>query len=107
MTPNQQFDFGVEVRRSEELLAQLASGRDPLYQATGDSRRHYHFAEAGEVMPYRIYVPTTWARGKEMPVVLALHGSQLDEKLHHRADGHWKSWPKCGWIVAARSAHQR
>lgn len=98
-----QFDFGVEVRRSEELLAQLESGSDPVYQATGDTRRHYHFADAGEVMPYRLYVPTTWAPGKKLPIVLALHGSQLDESnFITRADGRMKSLAeKYGWIVAA------
>lgn len=97
------FDFGVEVKRAEDLLAQLEAGKDPLYQATGDNRRHYHFAEAGEVMPYRIYVPTTWKPGTKMPVVLALHGSQLDENnFITRADGRMKTLAeKYGWIVAA------
>jgi poly(3-hydroxybutyrate) depolymerase len=98
-----QFDFGVEVRRSEELLAQLEAGRDPLFRATGDTRRHYPFADAGEIMPYRIYVPTTWAPGRKMPLVLALHGSQLDESnFITRADGRMKTLAEQhGWIVAA------
>ena len=97
------FDFGGEVKAAEALLAQLVAGKDPLYQATGDHRRNYAFTEAGEVMPYHIYVPTTWAPGKKMPLIFALHGSQLDESnFITRADGLMKTLAeKYGWIVAA------
>jgi poly(3-hydroxybutyrate) depolymerase len=97
------FDFGLAVKHSEELLKSLESGKDPLYQATGDNRRNYYFTEAGEVMPYRIYVPKSWAPGKKMPMILALHGSQLDESnFITRANAAMcRMADKYGYIVAA------
>ncbi len=97
------FDFGAAVVRSEELTRALESGKDPLYQAKGGNKRNYYLAEAGEIMPYRIYVPTTWAPGKRMPMILALHGSQLDENnFITRADGRLcKLAEQYGYVVAA------
>lgn len=97
------FDFGEAVRRSEALLKSLEAGKDPLYQAKGDNKRNYYFTEVGEIMPYRLFVPSTWAPGKKLPMILALHGSQLDENnFITRADGELcKQAEKHGYIIAA------
>ena len=55
----QVFDFPKELRESGELLKALESGKDPLVRAKGDHERHYWFEEAAEIMPYRVYVPST------------------------------------------------
>jgi imidazolonepropionase-like amidohydrolase/poly(3-hydroxybutyrate) depolymerase len=49
------------------------------FQGKGDQRRSYQFAEAGESMPYRLYVPFSWTPAKKVPLVLMLHGGGLDE----------------------------
>jgi poly(3-hydroxybutyrate) depolymerase len=97
------FDFGAAVKRSEELVAALEAGKDPLYRAVGDTKRNYYFAEAGEIMPYRVYVPVTWTPSKSLPMIVALHGSQLDENnFLTRADARLcKLAEQYGYIVAA------
>ena len=64
---------------SEALADQLAQGHDPLYQAKGDHKRHYWLAAAGEILPYRIYVPAAWDRTKKLPMVVNLHGGGGNE----------------------------
>ena len=82
------YDFAKEATRSDELLAALSTGKDLLYKAKGDNRRNYLMAESGEIMPYRIYVPTTWDGKKQLPLIVALHGANLDEtNMLSRADG--------------------
>jgi predicted peptidase len=50
-----------------------------LYQSKGDQKRSYPFPGTGETIPYRIYVPSAWAPGKKLPLVVILHGGGLDE----------------------------
>jgi poly(3-hydroxybutyrate) depolymerase len=68
--------FAGMVLAAGTTLAQ--SGSDPLYQAKGDHERTYHFAEAGVDSPYRVYVPDAWDGKKKMPLVVILHGSNLN-----------------------------
>jgi poly(3-hydroxybutyrate) depolymerase len=82
------FDVPYDIRRSEELLKALESGKEPLERAKGDNRRNYYFAEAGEILPYRVYVPTVWDGKKQLPMIVALHGGNLDENdFLTRGDG--------------------
>jgi hypothetical protein len=53
------FDYERELTTAEGVLASLQAGRDPFAGRTGDFKRHYAFTDAGEVMPYRVYVPTS------------------------------------------------
>ncbi len=97
------FDWPTEVSRSESVLKSLVAGKDPLYQAKGDNRRNYSFTEAGEIMPYRIFVPSKWDGKTKMPIVLALHGSQLDENnmLTRNDNEMQKLAEQHGYLVAA------
>ena len=65
------FNVGEEVARAESLAA---AGKDPFTGRTGDMERHYLLEGANEIMPYRVYVPTTYKAGTPMPLVIALHG---------------------------------
>ena len=40
----------------------------------GDQQRHYHFAEAGKELPYRLYVHQSYDPAAGAPLVVALHG---------------------------------
>ena len=73
------FDFSTEVARSLNLLASLESGKDLVYQAKGDTHRAYYFKEADAHVPFRIFVPSKWDGQTKLPMVVALHGSNLDE----------------------------
>jgi dienelactone hydrolase len=80
-------DFAGLMKRSDELLAALESGKDPIWQAKGDTKRHYFFAEAGEIMPYRVYVPTNWDGKTPLPMILILHGNTRDSDFYFDRDG--------------------
>ena len=69
------YDFAPEIERSRRLLAELEAGNDPLYGAVGDHKRHYWFAEAREIMPYRIYVPESYDGTRPYPLIVGLHGN--------------------------------
>lgn len=73
------FDFSAGVARSLALLGTLESGKDPIYQAKGDTHRAYYFKEADALVPFRVYVPSKWDGKTKLPLLVALHGSNLDE----------------------------
>lgn len=61
---------------------------DPQWRAKGDQKRRYYFAPANAMMPYRIYVPTTWDGQASLPLILMLHGGGSDENRNmDQADG--------------------
>ncbi len=98
-----QYDFARAIEYSRELLAELEQGRDPLYRATGDHVRHYWFAEAGEIMPYRVYVPQSYDGTRPFPLIVALHGAGGSESAMIVArNGQMKKLAeKHGYIVAS------
>jgi len=96
-------DLGTELARAEATLAAGKSGRDPFVGRTGDITRHYFFKPAGEILPYRLYVPTRYDRTRPMPLIVALHGlggnegsffESYEKRLPVLAEQH-------GYIIAA------
>lgn len=73
------YDFKAAIARSERIATALAAGSDPVERATGLQPRAYRFAETGELVPYQIYVPSNWTPDRKWPLVVALHGANLDE----------------------------
>lgn len=70
--------FSVLVLAASVLRPSLAQ-EPPEPGAKGDQQRHYHFAEAGTDMPYRLYVPASYDPARKMPLVVALHGYGGDQ----------------------------
>ena len=72
-------------------------------------QRHYFFAEAGEVMPYRIYVPKSYDGAKPYPLIVALHG--LGGTDASMLEGYGKTLPKLAEetvnLVAAPMGYRR
>jgi poly(3-hydroxybutyrate) depolymerase len=68
------FDVGAELTAAEDVLAATKKGKDPFKGRTGSMERHYLLQGAGEVMPYRVFVPTGYTSGAPAPLVIALHG---------------------------------
>jgi predicted peptidase len=64
---------------AEATLTAAKSGKDPFKNRTGDQERHYLLDGANEIMPYRVYVPTTYTAAKPAPLVIALHGLGANE----------------------------
>jgi predicted esterase len=73
------FDVGREITLAEGLAAAAKSGKDPFKGRTGDFERHHVLAGADEVMPYRVYVPKSYAAATPTPLVIALHGLGANE----------------------------
>lgn len=81
------YDFPAAMKRSAEIVAALKAGRDPVRQAKGLQNRAYRFAPTGELIPFQVYVPSNWTPGKAWPLVVALHGANLDETNMLGRDG--------------------
>ncbi|MBK8313632.1 MAG: dienelactone hydrolase family protein [Acidobacteria bacterium] len=82
------YNFSAELELSRQLLASLEAGKDPLYQATGSSKRHYLLKEANEVLPVRLYVPKGYDAQRKWPLIVALHGlGGTEETMLRRDDG--------------------
>jgi predicted peptidase len=75
----------------------------PQVLATGDQSFEYVFPPTGEVMPYRVYVPTSWDGEAALPIVLFLHGAGANERSYlDMADGQlMKLAEEHGYIVAS------
>jgi poly(3-hydroxybutyrate) depolymerase len=74
-----QRDVAAELARSIDLLAALERGEDPLSVVGRPVVRHYLFEAAGEIMPFGLYVPSSWSAGRAMPLVVVLHGQGGNE----------------------------
>jgi len=82
------YDFPRGIARSTRIADDLARGQDDVWQARGLQDRAYAFAPTGELIPYEVYVPSTWTPTKRWPLVVALHGANLDEtNMLGRANG--------------------
>ena len=68
------FNLAAELANAEAVAAGAKGGKDPFARRTGDFERHHLLEGANEVMPYRVYVPTTYTASRAMPLVIALHG---------------------------------
>jgi poly(3-hydroxybutyrate) depolymerase len=97
------FDPERDLAAAETVAAAITAGKDPFAGRTGDIKRHYLLEAAGEIMPYRTYVPTAYTGAKAFPLIIALHGlggtedaffENYDKKLPPLAEQH-------GYIVAA------
>ncbi len=69
------FDASHEIALAEKMLAEAVAGKNPFAGRTGDFKRHYVFQEAGEIMPYRLYVPKGYKGERAYPLMIALHGN--------------------------------
>ena len=96
------FNPATDLTAAEEVATAVKAGKNPFAGKTGGFERHYVLESAGEIMPYRVFVPSTFASNKRMPLIIALHGAGGTE------DGFMESYEgqlpllaeKHGYIVA-------
>ncbi|HWA09686.1 MAG TPA: hypothetical protein VG838_09570 [Opitutaceae bacterium] len=82
----QLYDFPAGLKKSAELLATLEAGHDPVWRTGGETVRHYHMAEADEILPYHVFVPSTWDGKSALPLVFILHGNSRDQDFYFDRD---------------------
>jgi poly(3-hydroxybutyrate) depolymerase len=97
------FDPDRDFAAAEAVAAASRGGRNPFVGKTGDFKRGYLLESAGEIMPYRMYVPATYSTSRTFPLIVALHGlggtedsffTGYDNQMAKLAEQH-------GYIVAA------
>jgi poly(3-hydroxybutyrate) depolymerase len=68
------FDPDKDFADALALAAASRGGKNPFAARTGDIKRHYLLETAGEIMPYRLYVPSSYNGTKPFPLIVMLHG---------------------------------
>ena len=87
-----------------QTVASAAAGRQhPFARKTGDFKRHYRLDIADEILPYRMYVPTSYDGSRPFPLIVALHGlGGTEDSFFENYD---RAFPplaeRHGYIVAA------
>jgi len=103
LSASEVMDFDAELTRATNLLASLKENPRALESLRGDIRLAYRSSFDGKLVPYRIYVPTTYDKSKKYPLIMLLHGAGGDE--NNFLDRYQGLWPKLaeerGYIIAA------
>ncbi len=96
-------DFEAGLTRATLFANSLKEGTDPLATAKGDLYMAYRSSFDGKLVPYRVYVPTSYSPSKKYPLVVLLHGAGGDESDFIEA--YKGEWPKLaeqhGYILAS------
>jgi poly(3-hydroxybutyrate) depolymerase len=97
------YDFTAGLKKSAEVLAALEAGRDPVWRAGGDTVQYYYMPEADEILPYHVFVPSTWDGKTPLPLVFILHGNSRDQDFYFYRDGGIipKTAEKHGYMLVA------
>jgi hypothetical protein len=67
---------------SQQLAKSLANPTSSQWQAKGDQKRTYFFAQANAQIAYRVCVPSTWDGKSKLPLVIFLHGAGNTESSY-------------------------
>jgi poly(3-hydroxybutyrate) depolymerase len=73
------FNVVTEVTAAEAIATTVKAGKHPFNGRTGGFERHYVLEPAAEIMPYRVYVPTSYNGSRAYPLIVALHGLGANE----------------------------
>ena len=68
------FNPAEDFAAAEAVLTASAAGTNPFIGRSGDFKRHYLLESANEIMPYRMYVPSSYDPSRGAPLIVALHG---------------------------------
>jgi predicted esterase len=97
------FDPDKDFAEAQAVAAAARTGKNLFATRTGDFKRHYLLETASEIMPYHMYVPTSYNGSRTYPLIIALHGLGGTEDAFF--DNYDKAFPPLaeqhGYIVAA------
>lgn len=103
LSASEVMDFDAELTRSTKLANALKENRNALEALRGDNRLAYRSSFDGQLVPYRIYVPSGYDKSKKYPLIMLLHGAGGDE--NNFLDRYEGTWPKLaeqrGYIIVA------
>src|SRR5262245_15061932 len=68
------FDPDKDFADAQAVATAARTGKNPFATKTGDFKRHYLLDTAREIIPYRMYVPTSYNGSRAYPLIIALHG---------------------------------
>ena len=68
------FDPDKDFVEAQAVATAARTGKNPFATKTGDFKRHYLLDTAGEIIPYHMYVPTSYNGSRAYPLIIALHG---------------------------------
>jgi predicted esterase len=96
-------DFEAGLTRATLLATSLKEGSDPSATAKGDLFLAYRSSFDGKLVPYRVYLPTSYTPSKKYPLIVLLHGAGGDETDFIEA--YRGQWPQLaeqhGFILAS------
>jgi poly(3-hydroxybutyrate) depolymerase len=97
------FDPDRDFVTAEAVATAARAGKNPFAGKTGDFKRAYLLESAGELMPYRMYVPTSYNGSRSFPLIVALHGlGGTEDSFFTNYNGEMpKLAEQHGYIVAA------
>jgi dipeptidyl aminopeptidase/acylaminoacyl peptidase len=93
-------NFAAELKRAEDLAADVKAGRDPMAGVKGDVHLAYRSDLDGMLLPYRIYVPSSYVKTKKYPLIMFLHGAMVDENTMMNEGVLQRAAEDRGYIVA-------
>jgi len=97
------FNPDTEIGTAAAVLDSLERGKDPFFGKTGEFKRHSLLAEAAEIMPYHIYVPTSYDGTRTYPLIIDLHGLNGNEDSPFSGGSIQKLAEERGYIIISPS----
>jgi poly(3-hydroxybutyrate) depolymerase len=98
-------EFDPALTRATAMVTTLKEGHDPFATARRDLFMAYRSTFDGKLVPYRVYLPSSYDAKKKYPLVVLLHGAGGDET--NFIDSYRGLWPKLaeerGYILASVS----
>lgn len=88
---------GVPAARLEQ--APKPNPAMPMYRQTGEQYRSYDFPGTGEPIPYRLFVPESWAPGQKLPVLVTLRAGNSINNNHRAGNDLVRVARERGYIV--------
>jgi predicted peptidase len=82
-----------------QIAAPIPNPDGPLYRQTGEQYRVYDFPGTGESVPYRLFVPSNWAVGRSLPILITLRAGNSVNNNHREGNDLVREAEERGYIV--------